>query len=204
MNARSKRKNVYQLYNKIAGWFALNRPVELFEKRHLDAVNELIPDKADILDLGCGNGKPIMEYFIHLGFKVTGVDASEKMLELAKQNFPSEIFLLQDMRNLTLHNKFNAIIAWHSLFHLPAPDQQKMFESFANYLLPEGILLFTSGTERGEAWGMNGGENLFHASLDTDEYRELLNKHQFEILSHTINDPSCGNATVWLARFNPQ
>ncbi|WP_316808393.1 class I SAM-dependent methyltransferase [Pedobacter agri] len=200
----SEKENVYKSYNKIAGWFAENRPVQLIEKPYLDRLQSLIPKPSTILDLGCGNGKPIMEYLLQSGFKVVGVDASEKMLHLAKQNFPAETFLLQDMRDLELDNKFNAIIAWHSFFHLPAIDQPKMFEIFANYLVPGGMLLFTSGSERGEVWGLNGGENLFHASLDSDDYRLLLQKHQFEIINHTVNDPACGYATVWLAQFNPQ
>lgn len=200
----NKKENVFQVYNKIADWFAENRPRNLMEKPYLDTVIELIPKGASLLDLGCGNGKPIMEYFLQSGFMVTGVDASEKMLTLAKQNFPAEEFLFQDMRKLKLETRFNAIIAWHSFLHLPAEDQPKMFEIFANHLLPNGIILFTSGTKRGEAWGINGGENLFHASLDTDEYHNLLVKNQFKILNQTVNDPSCGNATVWLAQFNPQ
>ena len=132
----NKKENVFQVYNKIADWFAENRPRNLMEKPYLDTVIELIPKGASLLDLGCGNGKPIMEYFLQSGFMVTGVDASEKMLTLAKQNFPAEEFLFQDMRKLKLETRFNAIIAWHSFLHLPAEDQPKMFEIFANHLLP--------------------------------------------------------------------
>lgn len=203
LNVMSEKENVYKSYDKIAEWFASNRPGQLIEKPYIDRLQLLLPNQATILDLGCGNGKPIMGYLLQSGFQVVGVDASEKMLDLAKQNFPAETFLLQDMRELQIGNKFDAIIAWHSFFHLPAIDQPKMFEIFANYLVPGGMLLFTSGSERGEAWGLNGGENLFHASLDSDEYRLLLQHHQFEIINHTVNDAACGNATVWLAQFNP-
>lgn len=88
-------------------------------------------------------------------------------------------------------------------FHLPADDQPNMFTIFKLHLRPNGILLFTSGTERGEVWGMNGGENLFHASLDTAEYQTLLQANQFEVLRYKINDPDCGGANVWMARYKP-
>ena len=80
-----------------------------------------------------------------------------------------------------------------------------MFELFEKHLNDNGILIFTSGTELGEAWGMNGGENLFHASLSTHEYTQLLNKHHFKILKHVVNDPDCGYANVWMAikHFTP-
>jgi hypothetical protein len=75
-----------------------------------------------------------------------------------------------------------------------------MFKLFEKHLNANGILLFTSGTELGEAWGMNGGENLFHASLSTDEYAKLLNKHNFKVLKHIISDPNCGHANIWMAK----
>lgn len=69
-----------------------------------------------------------------------------------------------------------------------------------SHLKPKGILLFTSGTEHGEAWGINGGENLFHGSLSTQGYQEVLGKHNFKVLKHVVNDPDCGGATVWMVQ----
>ncbi|MNR11595.1 dTDP-3-amino-3,4,6-trideoxy-alpha-D-glucopyranose [compost metagenome] len=157
-----------------------------------------------MLDVGCGNGKPILEYFINHNIRVVGIDASEKMLDLAQANFPNTRLMLMDMRELRLHEKFDVLIAWHSFFHLPAADQPAMFKIFKNHLNPDGILLFTSGTERGEACGENGGENLFHASLDTAEYRALLEANKFVVLKHQVKDPDCGGANVWLAQYKPQ
>jgi len=198
------RQNVFEVYNKIGDWFAENRPQGLIEKYYLDKVIELIPARGNILDVGCGTGIPIMNYFLDNDFTVTGLDASEKMLNIAKSNFPEADLVLSDMRKLNLSKKYDALIAWHSFFHLPAADQPDMFVKFGEHLNPGGILLFTSGSENGEAWGVNGGENLFHASLDTEEYEKLLKKHHFKILIHKINDPGCGNATVWLVQYIPQ
>ena len=196
-----ERKDVYKVYNKIAHWFAENRSTDLKEKSYLDQLLNLLTADSTVLDLGCGTGKPIFEYLISKDIRTIGVDASKTMLDIAKVNFPGETFILQDMRLLDLNRKFDAIIAWHSFFHLPAVDQPKMFELFEKHLNPKGILLFTSGTEQGEAWGMNGGENLYHASLKTSDYEDLLAKHKFKILQHFVEDPNCGNATVWMARY---
>jgi len=197
------RRNVFEVYNKVGDWFAENRPQNLTERKYLDMLISLIPAVGRILDVGCGTGFPILNYLAGKGFSVTGVDASEKMLQLAERNFPSEEFILADMRTLLLAKKYDAIIAWHSFFHLPAAEQPDMFTIFENHLNPKGILIFTSGSTGGEAWGINGGENLFHASLDAEEYKTLLEKHHFKILEHVIDDPECGNATVWMAQYNP-
>jgi len=196
-----EKNDVYKTYDKIARWFSENRDTTLMEKNYLDDLAARLPARGTVLDLGCGTGKPIFEYLAGKNYHVTGVDASRPMLDIAHANFPQGEFILQDMRQLSLHRKFDAIIAWHSFFHLPAADQPAMFGLFERHITPGGILLFTSGTERGEAWGMNGGENLFHASLDTGEYENLLTQHRFHILKHVANDPDCGYATVWMAQY---
>jgi 2-polyprenyl-3-methyl-5-hydroxy-6-metoxy-1,4-benzoquinol methylase len=195
------RQNVFETYNIIADWYAENRFSGLLEKNYLDKLIFLIGAHATVLDLGCGTGMPIMDYLLKQGLQVTGVDASYRMLEIAKRNLPSASFILNDMRELALGKQFDAIIAWHSFFHLSALDQPAMFEIFASHLNNKGILLFTSGKEQGEAWGMNGGENLFHASLDKDLYRTLLESHNFRVLEYKEDDPDCGHATVWLCQL---
>ena len=203
MDKSAERKNVYKVYDKIADWYLKNRSHAIGEKNYLNELMRFLPPKAEVLDLGCGNGKPMMEYFLQAGLKVTGVDASDKMLELARASFPAENFILEDMRKLQLGRKFNAIIAWHSFFHLPAADQPGMFKVFADHLHDKGILLFTSGTENGEVWGSIGGEDLFHASLDTSSYEAILLGNNFKVLKHQINDQSCGGANVWMAQHSP-
>ncbi|WP_316764642.1 class I SAM-dependent methyltransferase [Pedobacter aquatilis] len=200
---KNESKNVFKVYNKIANWFAENKCVDLIEQNYLEALISEIKSNANVLDIGCGTGKPILEYLLNKNLNIIGVDASKEMLTIARNNFPTTEFVLEDMRKLALNKKFDAIIAWHSFFHLPAADQPKMFEIFESHINPKGILLFTSGSERGEAWGINGGENLFHASLNTDEYQQLLKKHNFEVLNHIVNDENCGGATVWMAKYNP-
>lgn len=193
----AEKKNVYKVYNKIAAWFSENRYTGLIEKSYLDEMIALLPREATILDVGCGTGNPILKYLISKNLHVTGVDASSEMLKIATADFPATAFILQDMRQLHLNRKFDAIIAWHSLFHLPASDQPGMFERFEQHLNLNGILVFTSGTTHGEAWGMNGGENLFHASLDSQAYESLLNKHHFQVLKHNENNKE----GVWIAKY---
>ncbi|MGX5691277.1 class I SAM-dependent methyltransferase [Arcticibacter tournemirensis] len=196
-----ERKNVYKVYNKIATWFSEDRYAGLMEKEYLDRLIDYIPADGVVLDIGCGTGKPILEYLLSRNLRVTGVDASSGILEIAKANFPSADLILADMRELNLSDKYDAVIAWHSFFHLPASDQPAMFAIFERHLNPGGILLFTSGSEHGEAWGVMGGEKVFHASLDTKEYADLLARHHFKVLKHVENDPNCGNATIWMAQY---
>ena len=192
---------VTETYDKIAAWFDGARSRTLIERPYLDELTGALRPGAAILDLGCGVGEPIMRYLVERGFAVTGVDASAAMIAIARPRFPGTPLLVGDMRRLDLGRRFGAVIAWHSFFHLPHDDQRAMFAVFAEHLEPGGLLMFTSGDEHGEVWSENGGEALYHASLDAGEYRRLLAAHGFALLRHAANDAACGGATVWLARY---
>ncbi|MFZ4115593.1 MAG: class I SAM-dependent DNA methyltransferase [Chthoniobacterales bacterium] len=196
----SNKHTAYQSYETISTWFDEHRSRDLFEKEWLDKAIGLPPKRATVLDLGCGMGEPIIPYLIEQGFEVTGIDGSNKLLDLARVRFPQTRFILGDMRNFNLKEQFDLIIAWHSLFHLPHEDQRTMFNIFAMHLKDGGALLFTTGSEAGEVWSDNGGEDLYHASLSPDEYKQLLKSHGFELIAHQVEDEQCGGATVWLAR----
>lgn len=197
----NNKDDVYKVYEKIASWMDEHRSKELFEKPYLDRVIAYLKPGATVLDLGCGTGEPIGQYFTDNGFQVTGVDGSSKMLEIAKSRCPNTRFILKDMRTINLNEKFDCIIAWHSFFHLSQNDQRTMFETFVMHLKAGGVLLFTTGSEEGEVWGNNGGENLYHAALSPVEYKKLLTLHGFVLVEHQISDPKCGEATIWLARL---
>jgi hypothetical protein len=34
------------------------------------------------------------------------------------------------------------------------------------------------------------------------EYRALLNANGFEVMAHMVEDPHCGNHTIWLAQLS--
>ncbi len=201
----SNKDKVYEDYEKIADWFDTVRMRDLsFEKSYLDMVINLTKTNGKILDLGCGMGEPVAKYFINNGFQVIGVDGSSKMIEKARRYIPQAEFYVQDMRQLNLGEKFDAIVLWHSLFHLSQDDQRMMFSCFKAHMNLDGILVFTSGDKAGEEWSNNGGENLYHASLSPAEYQELLELHHFELITHKIKDPDCGDSTVWVAKYAGQ
>jgi hypothetical protein len=75
-----------------------------------------------------------------------------------------------------------------------------MFKIFADHAAPRAALMFTSGPSHGVAVGNFEGEPLYHASLDPDDYRALLNGNGFAVVSHVADDAECGGHTVWLAQ----
>ena len=192
--------NVYQSYEKISEWFDEHRDRSLMEQKYLELMIKNIPKDGKILDLGCGMGQPIAQFFIERGYDLTGIDGSKKMIALCQLRFPQAQWVVGDMRHVSFKKTFDLALAWHSFFHLSQEDQREMLPKFAAHLNPGGLLAFTSGIEQGEVWSDNGGEQLYHASLSTAEYQLLLQQNHFEVIVHQVEDPECGEATIWIAR----
>lgn len=193
-------RTILDLYQRHAEAFYQQRSRTLFEQRWLDKLLAAMGTTGKMLDLGCGNGQPIADYFIQQGCALTGVDGAPAMLTRARARFPEQRWLHHDMRTLNLAETFDGLIAWDSFFHLTQDDQRRMFSVFARHSHPGSALMFTSGTDHGIAMGEFEGEPLFHASLAPDEYRLLLAEHGFAVLEMKMEDPECGGHTVWLAK----
>ncbi|MBW9462005.1 class I SAM-dependent methyltransferase [Kluyvera sp. EC_51] len=193
-------RTILDLYQRHAEAFYQQRSRTLFEQRWLDKLLAAMGTTGKMLDLGCGNGQPIADYFIQQGCALTGVDGAPAMLTRARARFPEQRWLHHDMRTLNLAETFDGLIAWDSFFHLTQDDQRRMFSVFARHSHPGSALMFTSGTDHGIAMGEFEGEPLFHASLAPEAYRERLAEHGFAVLEMKMEDPECGGHTVWLAK----
>ena len=194
--------NIIEIYKKHARAWTELRGNFLYEKAWLDHFLALIPQHSKILDLGCGSGKPIADYLIQHDHKITGVDSSNVMIEMAQQNFPEQYWLQADMRTVELDQKFNAILAWDSFFHLTPDDQRQMFTQFSKFAESGSVLMFSSGPSHGEAVGDLFGDALYHASLAPEEYQALLKQSGFKVIKMVAEDVECTGHTVWLAQKN--
>jgi predicted TPR repeat methyltransferase len=191
---------IVSLYERHARTFDRERGKNLFERRWLDRFRAVVGAGASILDIGCGSGEPIARYLIAAGHGVTGVDSSETMIALCRERFPTQSWVVADMRDLNLDRRFNGILAWDSFFHLTQDEQKAMFTVFAEHVASGGALMFTSGPRAGEAIGSYQEEALYHASLDPEDYERLLAAHGFDVIDHVAEDATCGGHTIWLAR----
>lgn len=193
-------QHIIEIYKKHAKAWTILRGEYLYEKSWLDQFIHELPQSAHILDLGCGSGKPIAQYFIQQNFSVTGIDSSDVMIEMARENFPEQNWIKMDMRIFESLQKFQGILAWDSFFHLTKDDQRTMFQQFSQYAAPQAMLMFSSGPSEGEAIGDMFGDALYHASLSQAEYVQLLEQHGFEVIQMIAEDTECTGRTVWLAK----
>ena len=86
----------------------------------------LLPSAAGsrVLDLGCGTGLELEEYFrLNPGAAVTGIDLSEAMLNVLKAKFPGKNLTLirASYFDVPLGNRlYDAAVSVESLHHFPA------------------------------------------------------------------------------------
>ena len=200
----STPESILTLYDRVGPAWAQTRDRRLVEKRWLDRMIALAPrgnGRRQVLDLGCGAGRPIAEYIVDRGLDVTGVDGAQSMAALFQRLFPQSQVHHADMRTLSLDRKFDAIIAWDSLFHLSPADQTKTLKVITEHAADDCALLFTSGDEEGVAIGQVEGEPVYHASHAPETYRAILADLGWSVMNYVERDPDCSGHTVWLAKF---
>jgi ubiquinone/menaquinone biosynthesis C-methylase UbiE len=168
------------------------------EKKWLDKVLTRCPDNPNVLYLGCGTGAPIAKYLIDQGARITGVDFAPAMIDLARTKFPDHKWIISDIRDVNLPDKYDAIVNWSAMFHLTQKDQRAMFPVMKRHLNDMGCALITTGVTAGETYGEVAGEPVYHASLDDTEYRALFEDHGFGDIEYCPEDPETGGFTLWL------
>ena len=197
----SHADRIIELYERHAeDWRRRSHERRFLERETLDRFLTLAPKNGSVLDLGCGSGEPVADYLVTRGHHVTGVDSSPTLLGFCRARHPGAQWIEADMRTLALGRRFDAILAWNSFFHLDHHAQRGMFPIFAAHASADAPLMFTSGPAHGEAIGTYQGEPLYHASLDEAEYRTLLDRNGFDVVSYRPEDETCGKHTIWLAR----
>lgn len=96
-----------------------------------------------LLHLGCGAGGH--DYTFKKHFKVTGVDISEEMLELAKEVNPEIKYICGDMRTVNLGESFDAVAIPDSIMHMiTLDDLRKTINTASQHLKPGGVLLIVA------------------------------------------------------------
>ena len=114
---------------------------------------ELLASERDlVVDLGCGTGT-LAEMLWKDGYDVIGIDNSGSMLEKAmekKEESGSEIlYLMQDMRELSLYSTVGTVVSVCDSINYVLEDEEllQVFSLVNNYLFPGGIFIFDFNTD---------------------------------------------------------
>jgi len=169
-------------YDKIASDYYKHRDLNKFDDL-LENFVDLIPKKAQVLDAGCGAGIPASRFLVDKGLTVTGIDISDSMLEMARNNVPNAVFLKKDMKELDFdENSFEGIISVYALFHIPKEDHSTIFEKFYDILKSGGILLINTSINESEGISNFFGVPMFWSNYNPKKTLELVKSVGFSII----------------------
>ena len=100
-----------------------------------------------VLDLGCGTGLELEEYFrLNPGAAVTGIDLSEAMLNALKAKFPGKKLDLVRASYFDAplgKGLYDAAVSVESLHHFPAEMKASLYEKLHWALAENGVFVLT-------------------------------------------------------------
>ena len=144
----------------------LEKMDEFFEKRlsdydnhmmtAIEGANEfykytasLLPREAgaEILDLGCGTGLELEEYFLlNPSARITGIDLSEAMLNALKAKFPDKSLNLICASYFDAEfgsERYDGAVSVESLHHFTAERKLPLYQKVFRALTPNGYFVLT-------------------------------------------------------------
>ncbi len=101
------------VYNTIASEFSSTRQ---YLWNDLKPLVRFLPTEGTLLDIGCGNGR-LYQMVQNSQVKYIGVDQSDKLIDIAKKQFPEGRFIVQEMSRMSLPAKTADIIFSIAAFH---------------------------------------------------------------------------------------
>ncbi|HRI83114.1 MAG TPA: class I SAM-dependent methyltransferase [Opitutaceae bacterium] len=183
-----------QPYDRIAAeWAAARVTLREQDRRLLDRMIEGLPPGAEVLDLGCGTGRPNAEYLVAQGFRVTGVDQSAAMLAKARELLPGCDWMQAELDAVELDRNVSAVLCWDALFHLERARHQRVLTQAWQVLPPGGRLLFSTGGSAHPPFNDTmWGHEFFYDAHPPEEMVAMTEATGFRVLAAEMVDPPTG------------
>ena len=191
-------------YDLIADWYAAEANRGTWAGvPEVTSLAESIPPGARVLDIGCGQGKPLTNVLLDRGCRVVGLDSSVNMLGHFRRHFPATPIVRGRIESAGFAaESFDAAHMWGVMFHLTLPEQRAAIAEVARVLKPGAQFLFTSGDldenddpERG--LGQMNGVTFYYYTFTRADYASLLQSHGLRLIETHVDR---GQNMYYLAR----
>jgi len=191
---KAHHQKIARVYDQIAGVYQdiISQPTD-----YLEEFTSRLPERARILDAGCGIGTDA-GYLKQMGHRVSGLDLSGKMLDIARQNHPGVEYFWQDLRHPDFPDQsFDGILGSFSLIHLRKDDVIPTLQRYNRLLKPSGLLFLALQSGRSQEIFLTEpfkpDETTFLNIISTDEAQHILQRSGFKTIL-TRQRPPDGNS----------
>ncbi len=189
-------------YNVAAKNYSSEFRDQFKNEKQLAKLVEVLQPKSNVLDVGCGAGKPIDSYLVSKGMRVSGIDISEAQIELAKSYVPEASYKVRDMSELKdSEYHVDAVVSFYAIFHTPRENHADLLKRFKSFLKSGGYLLITMGASDWEGKEDNFcGSEMYWSHYGAEKNRELIEQAGFEIIFSEVDDAGGEKHFVILAK----
>jgi cyclopropane fatty-acyl-phospholipid synthase-like methyltransferase len=135
--------------------------------------------------VGCGPGINAGHFIAH-GHHVTGIDFSSAMIKLARETCPTGTFRVEDVNQISLDKKYDAICASFIIAHLTDSETARFFKKLPRLLTgdkPKLYLSFMTGKTPGNETTSFSGHPIFFNYYDQEIIKKQLAGLGFVVLS---------------------
>ncbi len=191
------RNEVRRAWDAVSETYASRRDPDGSDAALIDDLLDEVPSDPTVLDVGCGDGARTLA---NLPTGSVGLDISRRGLALAADGTAHAQLVQGDLSVLPFRaNAFDAITAYHAVFHVSRDRQPAVYEGFARVLQPGGRLLMTLPSGRFETVrrGWMGGQMFFSAPGRDRTLAQLRDAGFADIETVTATDP-LGSSTEFV------
>jgi ubiquinone/menaquinone biosynthesis C-methylase UbiE len=191
------RTELREAWDDVAETYARQRDPDGSDAALIEDLLAELPPDPDVLDIGCGDGARTLA---NLPAGSLGLDISRRGLELATREVPDARLLQGDMSALPVGSgEFDAITAYHAVFHVPREEHPEVYREFARVLRPGGVVLMTLPSGRFETVrrGWMGGR-MFFSAPGRERTLSALREAGFEDTETTTATDPLGSSTEFV------
>jgi SAM-dependent methyltransferase len=141
-------------------------------------------NRKSVLDIGCGFGWFELWSLSCNVMRIVGTEIDEKSLSTAKGNIKNEraAFQVATVESLKFNSKFDTVVSWEVIEHIPEYTETLMFQKINSLLKPNGVFYLSTpyNSWRSKlldpAWWVIGHRHYSKESLE-----KLGNQYGFEL-----------------------
>ena len=199
----NRKEIIKKAYNVAAEEYANQCFFELYDKpldrKFYDLFFERVINKGKVIEIGCGPGE-VSNYLKMKGLNITGIDISDKMIEIARQLNPFIDFQVGDVFNLNYRDSsIYGIVAPYLIVNFTQKDIKPAFNEINRVLIRKGqfLISFHSGNEELEIEDFFvKGNKIPYTYFNSDIVKNTLTETGFKIIEYIVRMPYEGEVTT--------